>query len=77
VQALEARHGFRADHVYGAALRGFAARLTVGQIEALKGDDMVAYVEADGTMSIIAQTVPWGITTVGATISPTAHAGDG
>src|SRR5690349_23153740 len=28
VQSLEAAHGFLADHVYSAALRGFAAHLT-------------------------------------------------
>lgn len=58
VQALEASHGFRADHVYSAALRGFAARLTARQIDALENDRLVAYVEADGTMTIIAQTLP-------------------
>jgi hypothetical protein len=31
VQALEAAVGFRASHVYSAALRGFAARLTPQQ----------------------------------------------
>src|SRR5919108_2738618 len=36
VQALEAALGFRADHVYSAALRGFAARLTAQQIDALR-----------------------------------------
>ena len=33
VMALERRHGFRADHVYSAAVRGFAARLSARQIE--------------------------------------------
>src|SRR3990170_15152 len=28
VQALEARQGFRAEHVYSHAIRGFSARLT-------------------------------------------------
>jgi len=76
VQALEASHGFRADHVYGAALRGFAARLTARQIDALENDRMVAYVEADGTMTIIAQTLPWGIDRIDADISLTL-AGNG
>jgi hypothetical protein len=61
VQALEARGGFRADHVYSHALKGFSARLTARQIDELELDPMVAYVEADGTMSVIAQTLPWGI----------------
>lgn len=84
VQMLEARHGFRADHIYSAALRGFAARLTARQIDALESDRLVAYVEADGTMTVTArptaaaapQTLPWGIDRVDADISSTL-AGDG
>jgi subtilisin family serine protease len=76
VQALEASHGFRADHVYSASLRGFAARLTARQIDALENDLMIDYVEADGTMSIIAQTLPWGIDRIDADISST-KAGNG
>lgn len=76
VQVLEASHGFRADHVYSAALRGFATRLTARQIDALESDSMVAYVEADGAMTIIAQTLPWGIDHIDADLSST-QAGDG
>ncbi|MBI3303046.1 MAG: S8 family peptidase [Deltaproteobacteria bacterium] len=76
VQTLEARHGFRADHIYSAALQGFAARLTAQQIDALEHDPLIAYVEADGTMTAIAQTLPWGIDRVDADISSTL-AGNG
>ena len=76
-QNLERRHGFRAEHVYSAAIRGFSARLTAQQIADLENDPMVSYVELDGTMTAIAQTIPWGITKVGADVSPTANAGDG
>ena len=76
VQNLEAIHGFRADHVYSAALRGFAARLTAWQIDALENDPLVAYVEADGTMSVSAQTLPWGIDRIDADFSSTL-AGNG
>jgi subtilisin family serine protease len=77
VQALEATHGFRADHVYSHALRGFAARLTARQIDALeRTTSMVAYVEADGTMTAVAQTLPWGISRIGADVSSTL-AGNG
>ena len=75
VQNLEAVHGFRADHVYSASLRGFAARLTDRQIEALGNDPMVAYVEADGTMTI-PPTLPWGIDRIDADRSSTL-AGNG
>jgi subtilisin family serine protease len=77
VQALEASHGFRADHVYSHALRGFAARLTARQIDALeRTTSMVAYVEADGTMTAVVQTLPWGIDRIDADISSTL-AGNG
>jgi subtilisin family serine protease len=76
VQALEAGHGFHAHHVYSGVLRGFAAWLTARQIDALESDPMVAYVEPDGVMSILAQTVPWGVGRIDADISST-RAGNG
>jgi hypothetical protein len=76
VQNLEAIHGFRADHVYSASLRGFAARLTAWQIDALENDPLVDYVEADGTMTISVQLIPWGITRIDADLSTTL-AGNG
>ena len=76
VQALEKALGFRADHVYSAALRGFAARLTDQQIDLLKRHPWVAYVEPDGSMQTKAQEIPWGIDRIEADLSST-HAGDG
>lgn len=76
IQALEARDGFQAEHVYSAALRGFSARLTARQIAALEDDPDVASIEADGEMHAIAQVIPWGITKVGADVSTTL-AGNG
>lgn len=76
VQAMERGRGFRADHVYSAAIRGFAARLTARQIADLENDPAVAYIEPDGIMTIVAQTVPWGIDRIDADISST-RAGDG
>jgi len=76
VQALEARQGFRAEHVYSHALRGFSAHLTARQIQALESDPNVALVEPDGTMTAIAQTLPWGIDTIDADVSSTI-AGNG
>jgi hypothetical protein len=60
VRDLEMRYGFVADHVYGAALRGFAARLTAQQIAALKSDPLVAYVEADAVVTTQPRTPPKG-----------------
>ncbi|MDP1572197.1 MAG: S8 family peptidase [Vicinamibacterales bacterium] len=91
VQALERAHGFRATHAYSAALRGFAAHLTARQIAALEGDPLVRFIEPDGAMHIVqrppgkggggggseSQTVPWGITRIGAAGKPsvtTVHA---
>lgn len=73
---LERASGFRAEHVYSAAVRGFAARMTARQIADLENDPMVAYVEADGTMNIVVQTLPWGINRIDVHLSSTA-AGDG
>jgi aqualysin 1 len=76
VQTLEKALGFRADHVYSAALRGFAARLTDRQIDLLNRHPWVDYVESDGIMRTKAQEVPWGIDRIDADLSST-HAGDG
>ena len=76
VQALERRDGFRAEHVYSAALRGFSARLTARQIAALEDDANVASIELDGEMFASAQTLPWGIDKIDADLSSTI-AGNG
>jgi subtilisin family serine protease len=76
VQRFEARLGFRADRVYGAALTGFAARLDDAQLAAIASDPDVLYVEEDGIVHAIAQTLPWGINHVDADVSSTA-AGNG
>ncbi|MGQ0813995.1 MAG: S8 family serine peptidase [Gemmatimonadota bacterium] len=61
---------------YGAALFGFAASVPDGRLAALSNDPRVAYVEEDGVMSAVAQTLPWGIDKIDADISST-KAGDG
>jgi aqualysin 1 len=76
VQALEARQGFQAEHVYSATLRGFSARLTARQIADLEDDPSIAYIEPDGEMHAIAQTLPWGIDKIDADSSST-QAGNG
>src|SRR5215204_2595721 len=75
VNMMEARDGFRAEHVFSHALRGFAARLSAQQIATLEADLNVAYVEPDGIMTIV-QTLPWGINKIDADVSST-KAGNG
>lgn len=64
------------DHVYSAALQGFAGNLNPAQLKSLMNDPNVAYIEADKVVSISqkkpgggtiqpAQETPWGITRVG------------
>jgi aqualysin 1 len=76
VQALERAHAFRADHVYSATLRGFAALLTAEQIAALEADPRVARVEADAEAHATAQILPWGIDRIDAD-SSSSLAGNG
>jgi subtilisin family serine protease len=75
-QSLEQRHGFRANHVFSAALQGFSATLTARQIADLESDPAVEFVELDGQMNIVAQALPWGVQKVGADVSSVA-AGNG
>jgi len=76
VQQLERGHGFRADHVFSSAIRGFSARLNSRQIQALENNSLVAYIESDEPMFATAQTLPWGINRIDADISSTL-AGNG
>jgi subtilisin family serine protease len=76
VQSFEGAHGFRAEQVYSAAVRGFSARLTAEQIRELENNPLVAYVEPDVTMYINQQVLPYGIDRVDADISSTL-AGNG
>lgn len=76
VHMLERQYGFQADHVYSAAVRGFAARLTPDQIAALQQHPLVKYVEWDTELRPFAQVVPWGIDRIDADVS-SALSGDG
>ena len=76
VHSLERQYGFQADHVYSAAVRGFAARLTPDQIEALQQEPLVNYIERDNEMRPFAQALPWGIDRIDADVS-SARSGDG
>ena len=57
--------GLEPSHVYGTALKGFAAQLTAGQLATLRADPRVAYVEPDAEVKLFTtQTVnlfSWGL----------------
>jgi len=74
--ALENKHKFQADKVFSHAIRGFSARLTTTQMFELDNDPAVDYIETDGEMYAIAQTLPWGIDRIDADLSST-QAGNG
>jgi subtilisin family serine protease len=72
-------------HVYGSTIKGFAMKnATVQEIEELRRDNQVAYIEQDQTVSVNmggppggggggggGQTTPWGVTRVGGPIDGT------
>lgn len=57
------RQGGAVLHTYQHALRGFAARMSAEQAQALAADPRVAYVEQDGTVSVQGeqQDAPWNL----------------
>jgi subtilisin family serine protease len=58
---LAALHGGEVGHVYGAALRGFSARVPSHAVAALERNPLVVRVEPDTVHSIQQQIVPTGI----------------
>jgi subtilisin family serine protease len=76
IQRLEKTYGFKARHVFGHGVQGFAAELTQAQLARLKADKTVALVEPDVKIKALTQLVPYGIINVGATVSPAVMAGD-
>ena len=75
--AKQARsYGTKTTYVYRSALTGYAATIPTSEVHSLRADDRVAYVERDGTVSALAQTLPWGINRIDADISSTL-AGNG
>jgi len=77
---LERAHGFRSEHVYGHALRGFAARLGERQLARVSADPSVAFVSPDREVRVAAQvpllagdTAPTGVRRIGAASTTSAH----
>ena len=63
-------YGAEVPHLYKSALKGFAAKMSDAAVSALSARDDVAYIEPDGSVSTFSQTVPVGITRIGATDHP-------
>jgi aqualysin 1 len=70
------KYGAAVDHVWGTALHGYSAVIPNERVAAVRGDGDVAYVVTDGTVSIDAQTLPWGVDKIDADTSSTT-AGNG
>ena len=65
--------GFKADRTFSHAIRGFSAKLDRNQVAALRRDPAVAALVPDEKIEITAQTIPTGISRMGATRSPMAR----
>ncbi|MDE3113468.1 MAG: S8 family serine peptidase [Chloroflexota bacterium] len=72
IAALERAHGFRAEHRYTSGLRGFSARLSARQREALRSDPRVSSVHDDRDVRLVTPIaaarrgdVPTGVRRVG------------
>jgi subtilisin family serine protease len=77
---LERAHGFRTEHVYGHALKGFAARLGSAQLASVSADPAVAFVSPDREVRIAGQvpvlpgdSSPTGVRRIGAASATQAH----
>jgi subtilisin family serine protease len=70
VDALIKEYGMVPTFVYRYALNGFAAPMSRATITKLQGDRRVLSVEADGIANVCDQTIPPGITRIGADTFP-------
>jgi subtilisin family serine protease len=70
------RHGAEVEFVYSHALKGYSATIPTNRLASIRADSRVAYVEADGAVTAMAQTLPWGVDKIDADLSST-FAGNG
>ena len=74
---MAVQYSLQTEFIYESALSGFSAKVPAENVEALRNDSRVAYIEQDKVVKLIpyvqevhaqkgmAQTTPWGITRVG------------
>jgi subtilisin family serine protease len=72
---IDQQQDLEVGFVYSNALKGFSARIPDRRLAAVRANPRVAYVERDGRVHAVAQTIPWGIYRIGADLSST-EAGD-
>jgi subtilisin family serine protease len=70
------RHSAQVLRTYQHAIKGYAARIPDQQVDEVRADRRVDYVEADVMRHATAQSKPWGIVKIGADVSST-QAGNG
>jgi subtilisin len=77
---LERLHGFQSEHVYGHALKGFAARLGKRQLARVSAEPSVAFVSPDREVRVAAQVpllpgdaAPTGVRRIGAATPSQVH----
>jgi subtilisin family serine protease len=70
------RYGAQVLHAYQHALEGYAARIPAQRLDEVRAEERVDYIERDGTVTIAAQRLPWGIDRIDADRSST-RAGNG
>jgi len=73
---LAQRDNLEVGFVYSHALNGFSAVIPQASVNDVRTDSRVKYIERDGTMRAVAQTLPWGIDKIDADTSSTL-AGNG
>ena len=73
VSRVATRADVRADRTFSRAIRGFTASLDAGQRKALLKDPTVAAIVPDEIIHLTAQTIPTGVSRIGAKYSPVAN----
>jgi aqualysin 1 len=69
------RHGAQVLHTYQHALKGYTARIPDQRLDEVLAEERIDYIERDGTVTIVAQKLPWGNDKIEADVSST-KAGD-